>query len=411
MTKLSKSQRRRAQRKKAAERAAAGTKNNEASSVKKGPPAKSMSDRLGRFNSSRQLAAVSGRQFGQDVLPGPSKTAHAHSIKLQSYTRYRGGFRGSFGQFGTGVVEFDLRGQPVQLTVGVKSPLHGQTHTLSRELETLRRIQGIEIVPKLYGTACLNAHRQAVPYNLGTISPAAPTPEWGVVMERVTIPFLDWFRGSSASGSIVLRNSSKEPEAAIEFFSGFLSECRRGLQQLHKRGVAHLDIKPSNMGGVEKTGVQLPVTQNKDVRLVLFDYGLSASHSWKSGTRPYSLKSWFNQSPCQKRTNLEFVDYFQCLIVVMVLMADMAHANSYFRTDQFCRGAQVFASAWLQTNSGAIPPKRPVVGWLQFFLSHDHQKCDSPFHNGFCSPAQTKYAHLINDLVDMDRQFSSELFG
>lgn len=361
-----------------------------------------MPDELQRFNSRRQLAVISGRQYGQDVPVGRSKIAHAHSIKLQSYTRYRGGFRGSFGQFGTGVVELYFRGQAVRLTVGVKSPIHGQTHTLSRELETLRRIQGIDIVPKLYGTACINAHRESCP--------AAP-PEWGVVMERVTIPFLDWFRGRSASGSIALRNSSQEPEAAIEFFSGFLSQCRRGLRQLHKRGVAHLDIKPSNMGGLERDGVQLPVTQNKDVRLVLFDYGLSASNSWKCGTRPYSLKYWFNQSPCQKRTNLNFVDYFQCLIVVMVLMADVAHANRYFRTEGFCNGAKVFASTWLQTNSGAIATGRPGVGWLQFFLSHDHQKCDSLFHNGFCSPAQTKYAHLINDLVNMDRQFSSELFG
>ena len=353
------------------------------------------------------------------------------TVVVQSYTKYNG-VVGSFGQFGTGVINAKLEGSSVitSIIVAVKSHLPGQATSLRKELETLKRIQGMGIVPQLYGTTTITNESHVTSSgnlfgNLKDLEPNPYTRTWGIVMERVPISLNEWFRGSSTVGCIELQDSRKLPKVALQFFTYFLTSCARGLQQLHQRGVTHHDLKPGNVGGVEMN-VKLPVKTNEGIRLVFFDFGLSNSDTWTCGTRPYSMKYWFDCYPGPRSDSLYTgVDYFQCLVVVMVYMATSGNSSidrRFFSGEIFHQGAKVFGKAWLSlcTKRTAFEEHtHQCMGWLQFFLSHSPEVCHQDFHEQFCSHVQKTYAQPaaglfwkgLLGLVNIDKQFSNCLLG
>ena len=374
------------------------------------------------------IAVSSTNTVSSTIAQNPT---NVNTIHLISYTKYDG-VTGSFGQYGTGVIYVGIEGKRLSttMTVAVKSHLSGQDIHLRRELDTLRRIQGMGIVPELYGTTILNDLNNVRNHNTANISirsssvvmPKSRTAIWGIVMQHVTISLNDWARGHSKVGSIELPDSRKSPKATIHFCTHFLTMCANSLKQLHQRGVTHHDIKPSNIGGVE-TAVRLPVKCNEGIRLLLFDFGLSNSNTWTCGTRPYSMKYWFQRYPGPKNDCIYTgVDYFQCLVVVMIYMVTWCNGSidkKFFTGATFLQGAKMFGNAWLSSLPKSVIHTNLRMGWLQFFLAHTSTVCHPEFHNQFCSKAQTTYAqpaagsfwNELQGLMKLDRHFSDCLHG
>jgi serine/threonine protein kinase len=312
-----------------------------------------------------------------------------HDVVISSYVRYDG-VRGSFGQYGTGMMEVETTDTSVfKERVAVKSFRPGKSGELKDELKVMRAVQGICIVPKVYGTA-------AVPLKLPTDSQP-----WGIVMQRVPISFDQWFRGSSKSCALNLPDSRLSPVHAVSFFTHFLSSASKGLKLLHKRGYTHRDIKPGNMGGVEKDDAKIPCTSNTDIRLIIFDYNLSTNLSWGAGSWPYSKRCYFKKDP-SRSNKPSSVDYFQCLVVVMVYMVSVLDHSKFYRSTLFANGALELGRCWLSTKN---------IGWLAFFLSHTD--CSEPFHTCFCKRAQDQFGHVMDtcssEMFSYDTKFSFEI--
>jgi hypothetical protein len=332
-------------------------------------------------NSSRVKFKTQTQFSKSTVLPNDKKP----NLLISSYIQYPG-CRGSFGQFGTAWLNVHV-GPDVttRLSVGVKSHLPSSSRDLNEELQILQKAQGITVVPKLYGSAWV---------------PNQPH-IWSIVMERVPITFRQWYRGGSSACALQLPDCRRSPVDGIEFHTQFFQKAFVGLSELHRRGIAHADIKPSNMGGIEFENAIIPVTDNASIRLVMYDYSLSTDPKWYSGSFPYSQKYWFDEPPSPHVHN---IDYFQCLIVVTMLIASPDSSFLDKDNDEFKVGAKTFASTWLGLQ------QENETGWVKFLL--DHTACSQPFHSQVCLRAQQKYVASTpntHELYVWDRIFSAKV--
>ena len=312
-----------------------------------------------------------------------------------SYISYHG-YKGGYGQYGTAQIHLTStavcgRSMAMGVTVlmAVKSYLRGAERDLLRELMTLHKLQTAEckFAPHLYGKLTMSV--------VQTLQ--AGGANWGIGMERLASTLNDCYAGKAGKGELSLPKYGCLVEEDFRFFKHFLEQAELALAQFHTIDVHHHDVKPNNIGVRYKSGVQLPVKQFSDLEIVFFDWGMAKTgveslSNWTDGTRPYSQKYWFQQSPGS-------VDHFQCLMVVLVYMTAKPH--SYYMTKEFTEGAKQFGATWCS--------QVKLFGWLDFFLNHSPAVCQNGFHTNFCNSAYKFRGTLYNrSLRTLDSHFSRQ---
>ena len=190
----------------------------------------------------------------------------------------------------------------------------------------------------------------------------------------------------------------------------------------HLRNVCHGDLKMANLVCRVKAGTARPVVSYDTLELLLIDWGMNLHGSWKTGTRPCSMKTWFSVFPGRQIRAVEQkrgADFFQAIMVVVTMMLKGC-TSPVLSTKCQTTGPLRLGASWLATRAklnsrcvegGACSGHNVnhMQNWLYFLMFHPHTVCGSPFHTDFCThlhPYQMHYHSVLRTYdVELSRLF------
>ena len=313
---------------------------------------------------------------------------------------------GGFGVFATASVRCTINtGVVTYQTAALKSPRSLNTLAdLENEVEVYWQLKGLPFVPLMYGV--LHNH------------PDLPDTPTTIVMEEGQVPLAKLWRGVSTSCAIHTSDCMNRPETAGPLLRKVLGSLLVALKMAHLRNVCHGDLKMSNLVCRVKAGTARPVVSYDALELLLIDWGMNLHGSWKTGTRPCSMKTWFSVFPGRQIRAVEQkrgADFFQAIMVVVTMM--LKGCPSPVSSTKGQTGPLRLGGSWLATrtqlNSRCVEGGarsghnvNHMQGWLYFLMFHPHTVCGSPFHTDFCTHLQPYQMHYHSVLRTYDVELS-----
>jgi serine/threonine protein kinase len=309
---------------------------------------------------------------------------------------------GGYGVFSTASLQCTVNGSVTTFqTVALKSAKDKSTlPDLEHEITVYRKLRGLRFLPSFYGLL----------YN----HPQLPTSDVTIVLEEGQVPLAKLWKGISSSCTINTPDCMNRPGTAGALLRRIMVSLLFALKTAHRREVCHGDLKISNLVCRVVPGAARPVVSYDALEVLLIDWGMNLHGSWRTGTRPCSMATWFRTFPGRQTVAVEqkrAADFFQTIMVAVTLMLK-GRTSPNFKAQSVSEGAQYLGGRWLGTQV-KLKARDPVTdngnhmqGWLYFLMFHKEAQCVSSFHSTFCTHLKPYKMHYHSELSDLDLELT-----